>query len=412
MSPVSVLAPMQILRRSVVVALVTALAMAMLLSTQPTGIEQAGKRRVLEYTPTTGATFNRPVGTSREQWAIFRHVNNTIDATPRGATIRIAVYSFSVRGTANRLIAAHNRGVNVQMIFDDHHIFGQQRRLQRALGTNPNRRSFAIFCSKSCRGERGNMHQKVFLFSEAGDAENIVMVGSNNMTQYNAKQQWADVYTVVDDPALFFTYVGVFDQMKNDRPQRSPYISADVNAYQPQFYPREGTNAYDDPVMDALGKISCLGAAEGYGVEQVDDSGNVVLDEYGEPVRVTALRLSLHAWNGTRGRYLVHEVADLADEGCDVKVILGKGDGKVIRNTLARHDVPVSHGSVRGVKTHQKVMTVSGVFDGDPASAAVWTGSHNWSNGSLRRDETMLKIDSLDAYNQYAANFEDIWNNG
>jgi phosphatidylserine/phosphatidylglycerophosphate/cardiolipin synthase-like enzyme len=391
-------------RHSIVVALLTALAMALLLTSQPVGIEPAAKRRVLDYTPVTGPTFNRPVGTSREQWAIVRHINNTIDATPRGATIRIAVYSFSVPGTANRLIAAHRRGVHVQMIFDDHHVFGPQRRLQRALGKNPNRGSFAIFCNKSCRGGGGNMHQKVFLFSKAGDAENVVMVGSNNMTQYNAKQQWADVYTVVDDPALYFTYVGVFDQMKQDRPQRTPYIAADVNDYEPQFYPREGTSEWDDPIMASLEKIECLGAEYGYGVETTD--------EYGVTQRVTEVRLSQHAWNGTRGRYLAEKVAELADEGCDVKVIFGKGDGKVVRNILARHDVPVSHGSVRGVKTHQKVMTVNGVFDGDTSAAMVWTGSHNWSNGSLRRDETILKVDSEDAYEAYNANFEDIWNNG
>jgi hypothetical protein len=230
------------------------------------------------------------------------------------------------------------------------------------------------------------------------------MVGSNNMTQYNAKQQWADVYTVTDDPALYFTYVGVFDQMKTDRPQRTPYIAADVNQYEPQFYPREGTSEWDDPIMTALDKIECLGADYGYGVETTD--------EYGVAQRATEIRLSQHAWNGTRGRYLAHKVAELADAGCDVKVILGKGDGRVIRNVLARHEVPVSHGTVKGVKTHQKVMTVNGVFDGDTSAALVWTGSHNWSNGSLRRDETILKIDSLDAYEAYNANFEDIWNNG
>ena len=396
-------------RRSIVVALVAGLAMALLLSTKPqtTLHTVPASQRILDYTPVTGATFNRPVGTAAEQRAIFTHINKSIDATPPGATIRFAVYSFSEKPTATRLINAFQRGVNVQLIFNGHHVYPQEQRLQAALGKNPAKRSFAMFCDKSCRGDRGNMHLKVFLFSKAGQAENVVMVGSDNMTRNNAVNQWSDLYTVAGDAAMFFTYVGVFDQMKTDRPQRTQHIAATINGYGPEFYPYPNVTQANDPLYLALSKVSCLGAADGYGTDTgVDSDGDGYTD------RVTKLRLSQHAWNGNRGIYLAQKVAELKQSGCDVKVIYGVGLGRQVRGALVRAGVPMSGGKVKGKRTHQKVFTVNGVYDGDPAATHVWTGSHNWSDGALRRDDAVLEISTPEAYAQYDANFEDIWLNG
>jgi hypothetical protein len=395
--------------RSLIVALVTGLALAVLLSGAPAPTRTTpAAQKVLDYTPTTGATFNRPVGPKGQQRAIFREMNKVIAATPPGSTIRFAVFSFTLKAMADTLIAAHNRGVNVQMIFNGHKVYDQEKRLQRKLGTNSGRRSFAMFCEKSCRGDKGQMHQKVFLFSKAGQAENIVMVGSNNITRNNAENQWSDLYTVVGDAALYFTYAGVFDQMKTDRPQGKPFIQATVNGYGPQFYPDPSATQYDDPLYEELDKISCLGAADGYGtLSDTDLNANGLLDD-----RVTKVRLSQHAWNGARGTYLARKVAELKQNGCDVKLIYGTGLGAVVRNVLTRAEVPMNQGSVKGVRTHQKLLFISGVYDGDPASAQVWTGSHNWSDRALKRDDTVLEVPGLDAFNEYDANFEDIWANG
>ncbi len=402
--------PSFLVRRTLVVLLLTGLALVLLLSTgpsprvtpaagQPAAVQRAGS-----YTPQTGAIFNRPVGSRAQQRAIFTHVNRAIDAATSGSTIRIAVYSFAEEATADRLLAAYRRGVSVKLIFNPHTIYPAERRLAKVLGSRVNARSFVKFCDHSCRGTSGVMHQKVFLFTRAGAAENVVMVGSNNMTRHNAVDQWSDIYTVVGDAALFFTYAGVFDQMKTDTPQTTPYIQAEVNSYEPEFYPRRRTTMVDDPIYLALSAITCQGAAEGYGTAVTAADGTVS--------RVTRVRISQHAWNGDRGRYLVAKVAELARSGCDVKVVYGVGAGTVVKQTLARTSVPASSGRVRGVHTHQKMFSVSGVFEGDPASALVWTGSHNWSDGALRRDDVVLRVDSPEAYAQYDANFEDMWRNG
>ncbi len=389
------------LRRSVVVAAVAALALALLLASGGRGTSDRATRTtpaaaaVGTYTPVTGAIFNRPVGTAAEQRRIFTHVNRTIDSAPAGSTIRIAVFSFSEKVTADKLLAAKRRGVHVQLVFDDHTISAQMKRLRAALGKNPGARSFVVYCHRSCRGSGGNMHDKIFTFSKAGSAENITMIGSNNMTAYNATRQWSDIYTIVNDPAMYFTVSGVFDQLKTDRARSRSYYQADINSYEAQFYPYANATQYVDPLYLALSKVACTGAAPGTGVN-------------GQ----TLVRLSQHAWNGNRGVYLAQKVAELQSQGCVVQVVYGVGVGTTVRSILTRAGVQMRANSHRGIRTHQKILTVSGVYDGRPDAQVVFTGSSNWSDGALKRDETVLRISDPAAYAQYAQNFEDIWANG
>jgi phosphatidylserine/phosphatidylglycerophosphate/cardiolipin synthase-like enzyme len=384
-----------------VVAAVAALALALLLATGSRGTSDRAARptpaaaAVGTYTPVTGAIFNRPVGTAAEQRRIFTHVNRTIDSAPAGSTIRIAVFSFSEKVTADKLLAAKRRGVNVQLVFDDHTISSQMKRLRAGLGKNPAARSFVVYCHLSCRGTGGNMHDKIFTFSRAGSAENITMIGSNNMTAYNATRQWSDIYTIVNDPAMYFTVSGVFDQLKTDRARPRSYYQADIDGYEAQFYPYANATQYVDPLYLALSKVACTGAAPGTGVN-------------GQ----TLVRLSQHAWNGNRGIYLARKVAELQSQGCVVQVVYGVGVGTTVRGILSKAGVQLRANTQPGIRTHQKILPVSGVYDGRPDAQVVFTGSSNWSDGALKRDETVLRISDPAAYAQYAQNFEDIWNNG
>jgi phosphatidylserine/phosphatidylglycerophosphate/cardiolipin synthase-like enzyme len=387
-----------LIRRAGVLALLAGLVMALGMSSTPSPSAPdtvPTAHKVLDYTPVTGATFNRPIGSPAQQRAIFAVLNHSVDATRTGATIRFAVYSFAEMRTANKLIAAHDRGVHVQLIFDDHHVYPAEARLRSVLGTSPNRQSFVVLCHRSCRGTSGNMHDKMFMFSQAGHARNVVMVGSDNITRHNARDQWSDMYTVVGDPALYFTYSGVFEQMKYDTPMARPYITADVNGYQPQFYPDPGVTEATDPLYEALSQITCLGVPQGAG-----------------RLGHTMIRISQHAWNGSRGIYLAQKVASLKESGCNIRVIYGIGMGRVVMNVLRRADIPVSRGSHKGIRTHEKYMLLSGWFGVNPAAKIVWTGSHNWSNGALKRDEVIFRVENATAYDQYFANFHDIWTNG
>ena len=180
----------------------------------------AAARTPDSYTPKPGALFNKPIGTQAQQYRLFTHINRSINSSPRGSVIRIAVFSFSDLRTADNLIRAHRRGVDVKLVFDDHAVFDAERKLQRALGKNPRHRSFAIFCEKSCRSTGGEMHSKVYMFGRAGAAKQVTMVGSNNMTSHNAERQWSDLVTLTNNKPMYATFRTWFGQLKWDRPRR------------------------------------------------------------------------------------------------------------------------------------------------------------------------------------------------
>jgi hypothetical protein len=352
------------------------------------------------FTPHTGATFNRPTGGAAQQRRVLDRVNKTIDAVPRGSYIRIAVFSFAEKRTADALLRARARGVKVRIIFDDHKIYPQEARLRKAFGKNTKAGSFVLYCHHACRGKAGDMHDKIFLFSRAGRARNVSMVGSNNMTSFNATRQWSDVYTIANNRSMFLTYRDLFSRLragwaKERAATRSTFYRVSHGRYRASFFPNPGVSRRADPVMKMLDGVSCTGARQGTGI-----NGH------------TLVRISMHAWYGPRGVALANKVVSLRRAGCRVAVIPGETMGTKIRAALK--DAKVKFSKIRHPRqrVHQKVMQVSGHFGDDTSAQVVFTGSHNWSSRGLDCDDNILRIDSPTAYSQYARNFSFIWHHG
>ncbi|MDR8412375.1 phospholipase D family protein [Nonomuraea sp. 3-1Str] len=58
-------------------------------------------------------------------------------------------------------------------------------------------------------------------------------------------------------------------------------------------------------------------------------------------------------------------------------------------------------------RVHSKYLLVEGSFDGDRDARWVFTGSHNYNETSLRRnDETLLRLNDRRVYRQYVDNFK------
>jgi len=341
----------------------------------------AAARTPDSYTPKPGALFNKPTGTRAQQYKLFTHINRTINSSPRGSVIRIAVFSFSDLRTADNLIRAHRRGVDVKLVFDDHAVFDAQRKLQRALGRNPRHRSFAIFCDKSCRSTGGEMHGKVYLFGRAGGATQITMVGSNNMTSHNAERQWSDLTTLTNNRPMFTTFRKWFGQLKWDRPVAQPRIAKlagdNLALITPQDWEKDG-----DPALRALAPVRCPAA----------------------PGRTRVL-ISAHAWYGPRGMNIANRVATLAGNGCVVKVFYGEAFGTEIHKLLKAAGVKLQTSRHKGVKTHQKLLIVRGAYGGNDNAAFVWTGSHNWSPWALKLDDVILRSSNRGVVDSYTRHF-------
>lgn len=357
------------------------------------------------YTPAPGAIFNNPRGPLESKDRILTHIVKTIDSTPRGSEIRIAAYSNDRPDVAEALIRAHQRGVDVQVVLNDNWTSGATRRLVKVLGQDVDRRSFVSICAGSCRGGFGNQHMKFYLFSKAGQASDVVMVGSANLTGYGARVQWNDLYTTSDAPQLRELYTTLFEQLVRDRRVASPYVHKVVGDYENEFFPMPSMDQANDPVMHRLDEVRCA-ASGGTGI-----NGH------------TMIRVVMYGWVDSRGLYLAKKMADLDRAGCDVRVILSSPGGRVVRNLIAggvlvkTADLDLDHNKDTGfddtpfeVFTHQKYMTLSGSFRGE-MSNQVWTGSENWSNLGLRNDEVTIRIPGAATHKSYVANFDYLWKN-
>ena len=125
----------------------------------------------------------------------------------------------------------------------------------------------------------------------------------------------------------------------------------------------------------------------------------------------TNVYINAHAWNEERGKQLAWRVVSLNNAGCRVKVFYGVGLGAAVRSILENNGVELRKGTHQGVRTHQKVMVVEGGYDGDPSTVRAWTGSHNWSDRALRRDDLIVEVQDEDEARQYAEWFEYMWKN-
>jgi hypothetical protein len=353
------------------------------------------------YTPVTGALFNNPLGRPAAQRRLFTHITRTINSVPPGGRIRIAVFSFADKEMSQALIAAYRRGVKVRVAFAGNRIFPPMANLRRVMGSNLANESFVVFCDHSCRGTGGQMHAKFFQFSRAGDARRITMVGSNNITRFNAEEQWSDLYTVTQDLAYYRAFRGWFGQLKNDQPVEDPYLHRELDGHVVDITPvRLRTHA--DPIMSALDQVVCE--------TRSGDLDPAAADP--EALVPTEIMIAAHAWNGERGKVLARKVAALQRSGCAVSLFYGEGIGGAVKEILGNARVRMSSGTHRGILTHEKLMIIRGNFGGVPATTKVWTGSHNWSDGALGRDDLIVQIDDETVGQQYVDAFRTMWSVG
>lgn len=350
------------------------------------------------WMPKSGPAFNTPIGDSGQQRRLLKRViSATHHATP-GSTIRMAVYSFGDPETADALLAAYRRGVKVKLVFSGSNDYPAMKRLQAGIGGDTTKSSFVVFCERSCRGTRGEMHAKYFAFSHTGAAHWVTMLGSVNLTKYNAQKQWADLYIKVADRPYYQAFRHWFAQLKRDEPVDPTYLHRDVSDTRIEITPTD-TGTETDPVADALSRIRCE-----VPMGEIDPDSDTPDDLVG-----TRLDISSHAWNEDRGKALAWQVVGLDRAGCRVRVFYGVGMGAAVKSILKNNGVEISHGTHKGILTHQKVMIVRGGYDGLPSTVRAWTGSHNWSNLALTRDDLFVEIEDQADAQRYADRFRWMW---
>jgi hypothetical protein len=366
-----------------------------------------------------GTYFSFPNTSTAARYNIRNRVLLTINSVwggPRGAlgqpvpgngSIRIATWSFDDWGVAKALVAAKNRGVSVQVVAaalrnSDN---GPWNYLQRYLGIyryvpghpeTAETTSFARQCRGSCRGVGGTPHSKFFLFDNvgAGHHRSIVMQSSMNLTNFAVVGQWNQAQVLWGSP-YWSHHMGIFRQMRVGAAVYPSYRRYTYGNVDDIFFPKRGTTAATDPVMEALNKVRCAGAASG------GTNGR------------TKIRIIQYAIYDDRGLWLARKLRYLRSAGCDVAIIyslMTRPVLDILRGVPKRQSViKNSRGEI--VKyNHSKWMTITGNWDNNPRAYLSFSGSANWSNAAFADDEQMQQILSYTIARNFLLNFTATWN--
>jgi phosphatidylserine/phosphatidylglycerophosphate/cardiolipin synthase-like enzyme len=375
-----------------------------------------------------GAFFNNP-HVNADRFKIERRIIDTIRHVPKGGTIRIAVYSFDRVGVANALIAAHKRGVKIQMLLNDHQDTHAMKMVRGVLGTNRFAKNFIYKCKEGCRtfaDQYRNLHSKFYTFTQAGKSRNVLITGSVNLTRNAVYHQWNDGYFMSGNGALFGQFVNVFKDMKHDYNTKQPPIrfcgtpkgaacDDSVDKYTTWIFPKTSTSK-SDVVLDMLRKIQCL-----------------TPDGKGGQTR-THLVLSMHTMRGARGNYLASAIREKWAQGCDFRVsygLIGVRTKQILGASTARGRIPLRSTGldyhpdddfdlngdgdddvILDYYTHQKYLVIQGTYNGVPNTNMVLTGSSNWASLGTAEDEVFFTIQGRTNAKRYLANFNSFWDSG
>ncbi|GAA2797682.1 phospholipase D-like domain-containing protein [Streptomyces showdoensis] len=391
------------MRRPARLALALAAAVGLLAaSPAPAGAEPAAV--------TTTATFNDPSGDAAAQDRVRDHIIDLIGRTPAGATITAGLYTFTDDTVTDALGAAKTRGVNVRVVVDHTSVTmtgGEYPRLVARLGTDRAQGSWVFACpaGRGCIGSRqlpgdpdgAINHNKFWLFSNTGGANDVVVQTSANMTGVQRTDLFNNAVTIVDT-GLYGIYQDYFADLLahgTSATGLSHYYKTPASGpYKAYFFPRKeaaGTtydnDASTDTVKLILDNVGCAGGT------QIRMAANLFTrDEVA--TKLVALK------NAGCSVTLAHDGAP-GSMGTTVESIVS---GKLTQRVQCYED---RGAGVAKAGLHSKYLLVEGTYDGVAGRKLVWTGSHNYTYPALRaNDETLLKIDDPALYAQFKANHQ------
>ena len=390
--------------KRLLVTLLTAICGAGLLGTYLVPTAQAAP-----YTPRQGVVFNNAAGNSTAERRAQTVLDNAISAVPGCAkgkegcqTITMAMYLFSQKSTADRLIAAHRRGVNVHFLIDNGAEGHELSRLRSTFGTSKARRSYVVKCNNGgCMSNYpyATIHVKYYLFSQSGTAKNVSIISSANPHRVNIYNSFNNSHTIVEGakPVIYNRLMTYFNDMTLNR--QNHYYGNGKNTTSGPFtvyiYPQRTSKNVQ--YLDVLNSVKCsttLGSN-----------------------RRTVVRMNM--WGFTNPRMdVAKKLWSLHNAGCKVDVTLNRGRASrtIMRQLLVkskRYGQMVVEDAWKDKNrndygeqyTHHKSLIINGWVQGTN-QRVVWTGSQNLtSNGSLYNDDMILRVVGTNYYSAYSTNF-------
>ncbi|WP_435970404.1 phospholipase D-like domain-containing protein [Streptomyces sp. Qhu_M48] len=385
---------------------------------------------------TTGAVFNEPSSpdTSARN-RILSHLAGLVDGAEPGSSVRISLYLFQSQYLADKLGAAHRRGVTVQVVLDHD---------SRSTGADSLRTQLAAAGAadswvRSCRNMEACLaldpgttaadpdgwydnvnHNKFFLFSRTKGkgtvaVDNVVVQSSGNLTGQDLNSWWNDALTVADNKELFDAYGSYFtDQAAaaiGQTPQVADYAhDTQAGRAKVYFFPRSAS----DTVVNILRTVAptgttnpCAGNGSGFGTS---DGRTRIRIAQGHITRTDVAR----------------QLWELAQAGCHVEIVYRSLDNwpadgvptSQVANWLTRPTTgkgrivlhQLDNDGRGGTDSHTKYLLIEGTYLNGVDKRIVFTGSHTYTLTALRyNDEALLKYeDDQDptVFDAYVRNFE------
>lgn len=368
---------------------------------------------------TDGATFNDPLVKSK-RYAISKRIRSLIDKAPgktrksAGAIIRVAMYSYShnEKATIEALVRAAKRGVTVHLLLDsDKTLEPGYTEYGDYFGSLDAKypRFNVTFCpvGRGCIGTGhpgSNNHNKFFLFSRTSGSKRVVVQSSANLNKANAQSYWNNAVTLVN-AGLYSDYVAYFNDLRAQRPTTDYGRTTTSGTAKVWHFPM----ATVDPVERTL-------------IDDVRCTGNTKVGSKGRTVLRVAMKdfyrveVARALWNLADSGCLV----DVAyDEPADFEPYLGQSAAVVaaLSRPLTRPGGrmrlflagPSTKANPKRRLIHSKYLLIEGHFGGKKNTKVVFTGSHNFSYGSLRdNDETLLRVRHAKIHDRFRSNFKRI----
>lgn len=327
----------------------------------PSGCTASGPYEVCFTSPAT--TASRTI--------IYRKLRSMVGSAGKGDHIRIALYGWTLHKLAERVISAHQRGVDVQIVLDsknaDDWAYNHMSRAHVPIHLCPK--------GRGCIGTH-IMHDKFFLFDIGG--RKTVVQTSFNATK-NQLGKYNNLIRVAGDTKLYNYYLSYWNLLNhNDRNgfAKFPNHKAGSLATKAYVFPR----ATGDPVLGILNNVTkCVkGHRKIYLAESIFTSKRADVRN-----RLAYMQTKMH---------------------CNVAVVVQKkADEDWVQSPAPQGNLKNS--KVRRAYLHHKYIIIDAKYNG-AWQQVVFTGSHNMNRRSLRDDdEAMLRIHNSYVYNAYHKEF-------
>ncbi|MDF2826802.1 MAG: putative secreted protein [Mycobacterium sp.] len=352
-----------------------------------------------------------------------------IEAAVPGSTVYGSLYTFSDQGIVDSLLAANGRGVTVRLLVEmctggnpaSCDAGAEVGALVTALGTaTSGPGSWVHRCYASCAGGgEGINHSKFWVFSELDDGRgDVVVIGSANPTRPQ-QQMWQNKVTVVGNVALadgFRDYVG---RLLSAGGSTKTYETGHIDAGNTRVWlsPRNTSSA---------GEASTIAASFSPVSARTDVVAAAIDDIACSPTSTDdVVRVAMWGMRSHRPE-VIDALGDKKDQGCTVEV--AGGEHQDMLPLLADRGIPVYAMNPGGCRQswftvgsgansecsdgsiHSKYFLVQGTSRKTGTFVRhVFTGSQNWTNGALvKNDEVLVRIDDPATYDGFVADFDAI----